>query len=518
MKRDASTRDRRDLASFGYRQRLERSLGSFSAFAAGFSYLSILTGLPQMFYLGFGAGGPAFFWTWPMVFAGQFLVALCFAELAAEYPLSGGVYQWSKLAGSPAVGWMAGWVYLASAVITLASVALAPQSTLPQIDPAFQVIGDPADPADVARNAVLLGCVLIAATTLINALGVRWLARINNVGVFAEMGGAIALVVLLTAFARRDVGVVLETQGRGAGLPGGYLAAFFAAALTPSFVMYGFDTAGSLAEETDDPRRRAPRAILTALASVGLIGALLILGAVRAAPDLADPELGRISGGMPYVIKSVLGPQLGRALLWVVALAIFICTLAVQAAAVRLIFAMARDNNLPFSHALARIPESTHVPVLPAVLLGVGAAAILVVNVDFPQVVELMVSVAIVWANLAYLFVTAPMLWNRLRGRSYRAPRGTFSLGRWGLPVNALAVAWGLVVIVNIGWPRAEIYGEAPGRRYVAPVATAAMLAAGALYYGLVQRRKTGVLAEHRATETSPAPEPGAETAAPDLA
>ena len=137
-----------------------RSAG-FSSFAAGFSYISILTGVFQMFYLGFAAGGPAFFWTWPMVFLGQFTVALCFAELAAHYPLSGGVYQWSKRVGSPGLGWMTGWVYLACAVISLAAVALALQATLPQIAPVFQVIGDGSDAADRARNAVLLGCVLI---------------------------------------------------------------------------------------------------------------------------------------------------------------------------------------------------------------------------------------------------------------------------------------------------------------------------------------------------------------------
>ena len=81
-------------------------------------------------------------------------------------------------------------------------------------------------------------------------------------GVFAEMAGAVVLIVLLAAQARRGPGVVLETQGQGDGLPMGYLGPFLAAALMPSFVMYGFDTAGSLAEETDDPRRRAPRAIL----------------------------------------------------------------------------------------------------------------------------------------------------------------------------------------------------------------------------------------------------------------
>src|SRR6516162_7034824 len=144
------TEDVRDLAAFGYKQVLHRTLGSFSAFAAGFSYISILTGTFQTFYLGYGAGGPAFFWTWPLVFAGQFLVALCFAELAAHYPLAGSVYQWSKYTGSWALGWLAGWVYLASYVISLAAVVLALQVTLPQIAPWAQLVKG----ADA--NAVLL--------------------------------------------------------------------------------------------------------------------------------------------------------------------------------------------------------------------------------------------------------------------------------------------------------------------------------------------------------------------------
>ena len=81
--------DTDELAKFGYKQELDRSLGLFSSFAAGFSYISIMTGVFELFFFGFGSGGPAFIWTWPAVFAGQFLVALCFAELAGQYPLAG---------------------------------------------------------------------------------------------------------------------------------------------------------------------------------------------------------------------------------------------------------------------------------------------------------------------------------------------------------------------------------------------------------------------------------------------
>src|SRR6516165_304571 len=157
--------DSQDLAGFGYRQELDRTLGSFSSFAAGFSYISILTGVFQMFYLGFGSAGPAFFWTWPLVFAGQFLVALCFAELAAHYPISGSVYQWSKQIGHRAVGWMAGWVYLACLVITLAAVALALEVPLVKLVDLAGLAPAQSAAIDYRRTAIVLGCLLIGFTT-----------------------------------------------------------------------------------------------------------------------------------------------------------------------------------------------------------------------------------------------------------------------------------------------------------------------------------------------------------------
>ena len=137
---------------------------------------------------------------------------------------------------------------------------------------------------------------------------------------------------------------------------------------------------------------------------------------------------------------------------------------------------------------------------MPAIVSGVFAAAILLVNVNFPYVVELVISVAILWANLAYLMVTATLLERRLRGWPGRGETGAgFSLGRWGLLVNVLAVAWGVFIVVNIAWPRPSPEDIAWYQPYAALLVTGAMLAVGGVYYGLVQRHKTGVLAEHQA-------------------
>ena len=412
------TDDIRDLAGFGYRQELDRSLGSFSSFAAGFSYISILTGVFQMFYLGFAAAGPAFFWTWPVVFLGQLTVGLGFAELAAHYPLSGGVYQWSRRIGSPALGWMTGWVYLASSLLSLAAVALALQATLPQIAPVFQLIGDGANPVDRARNAVLLGCVLIGLTTAINAAGVRLLARINNVGVFAELVGVVLLIILLLARARRGPAVLFQIRDPGP-------CRFWLCRLAVCVARRGGD---ALVRAVRLRHGRHPGRGNQRSAAASTLGdspgsrprdspaALLIIAGLLAVSDPAMPELGEITGGLPLIVKESLGPELGNVFLGVVIFAVSVCALAVHAGTVRLIFAMARDNSLPCARILARVPHETRTPIVPAVVTGAAAALILVVNMNMPRIIETLCSVAIVWANLAYLMVSFPLLLTRLRG------------------------------------------------------------------------------------------------------
>ena len=96
------------MEDFGYKESLDRSIGKFASFAAGVSYISILTGTFQLFYVGYGNAGPAYLWSWPMVFIGQMAVALCFMELAAKYPVAGSVYNWAKVLGSRIVGWSGG--------------------------------------------------------------------------------------------------------------------------------------------------------------------------------------------------------------------------------------------------------------------------------------------------------------------------------------------------------------------------------------------------------------------------
>ncbi|MBD9728422.1 amino acid permease [Streptomyces caniscabiei] len=456
--------DDRSLTEFGYPQELHRSLSRYASFAAGFSFISVLTTVFQFFAFGYAFGGPVFFWTWPAVFVGQLLVAACFAELAARYPISGSIYQWSTRLSNRTFGWFAGWIMVIGQIVVVAAAALALQMVLPAIWSGFQLVGGDPTPTSPtgAANAAVLGVLLLALTTFVNVLDNRVLSVVNRVGVTAEIIGAVLIVVLLFTHSERSPGITFHMAEGSTDLLGALLVGSFMAA----YVMIGFDSAGEMSEETRHPRRTAPRTILTALGAAGLLGGLLVLGGLLAAPSLTDGRLG--VDGLSYVLTSSLGDGVGRFLLADVVVAITVATLAIQTSASRMLFSMARDGQLPFAGRLAEVNPRTGMPTAPALVVGVLAAALLLLNFASPEAFLAIGTTCIVMLYLAYAMVTGPLLIRRLKGTF--PPAGTdetgkplFSLGRWGVPVNALALLYGLFMTVNLAWPRADVYDPAGG-------------------------------------------------------
>ena len=490
------------MEDFGYKESLDRSIGKFASFAAGVSYISILTGTFQLFYFGFGTAGPAYLWSWPIVFVGQMAVALCFMELAAKYPVAGSVYNWAKILGSKIVGWASGWLMLTASIVTLSAVVLALQLNLPRLWSGFQIIGDGSGAKDFAANAVLLGTIWIVFTTAVNAWSVRLMAMINSAGVFIELIAAVLIAFILALNIDRGPDVFFSTNGYGAGESGGYLGAFLIASLASGYVMYGFDTASSLGEETVEPRRTAPKAILRAILASFVIGGAILVFAVMAAPDLNDPKIGSSDGSLQYIVEQVMWGPLGTIFLICIVVAVTVCSLAVHTAAIRLTFAMARDNALPFGEKLARVHPKHQTPIVPAVVIGVIAIAILVVNIGQPKIFTVLTSIAIIMIYLAYLMVTGPLLKKRLKGewppKDLKAG-GYFTMGKWGMLVNIVAVVWGVAMALNLAWPREAVYGSPWYNTWGAFVYIGVILGLGLLWYGVKGRNHIGTLASHAA-------------------
>jgi urea carboxylase system permease len=390
--------------------------------------------------------------------------------------------------------------------VTVAAVAVAWQVVLPQVTTWFQFIGAKSNAgsystADGAKNALLLGAILVVFGTIVNMLGVKVMARINNFGVFAELIGSTILVILLLFHIHRGPGVVTNTLGTGTGHSWGYFGAFLIGGIMSAYVMYGFDTAGTLAEETNDPRRNAPPAIIRALAAAALIGGVLILLALMDVRNIHDKNIGVL--GLPYIIKQALGNTAGNVFLVDSALAITVCTLAVMTGCIRMLFSMARDGRLPFGSVVAHVSGKRKVPIVPALFVGFLSLILMAVNIANQSAFVALTGVAIIMFYLPYLAVTGSMLWRRLHGQWPRPDHGPyFSLGSWGLIVNVIAVVYGAIIAFEIAWPRAAVYGTAWYFRFGAYEFIGASIVLGALYYYFVQRKKgEQVLAEHRADD-----------------
>jgi amino acid transporter len=122
-----------------------------------------------------------------------------------------------------------------------------------------------------------------------------------------------------------------------------------------------------------------------------------------------------------------------------------------QAAASRLLFAYARDRMIVGSGSLSRLSPHTHVPVAALMLAGIVPAFIALCGLWLQNAVNTIVSFAAAGIYIAFQMLVLGALIARLKGWK---PSGPFTLGSLGVPINVLALAYGVSAIVNMLWPR----------------------------------------------------------------
>ncbi len=299
---DQAARDTADLERFGYKQELKRELGTFSSFAVAFSYISPSTGIFTLFFLGMGALGGFLWWTWPAVALGQFIVALNFAELSSHFPVAGSVYQWTKYLAGRTYAWFTGWFYLIAGILTVASVcATLPLALIPALNQMFgwHLNGDLG-----SADQKLVALITLALITILNIYGVKLVAIVNNTGVVFEVLGMVVFALILAiAHNNQGIGAITKSGGAPASLPAFFLVGMFMSL----YVIYGFDTASTLAEETRNPRAEAPKAVLASVIGAFIIGAIFLWGVLIAVPNMKDAVAG--FPDQPAIIDGVLSKR-----------------------------------------------------------------------------------------------------------------------------------------------------------------------------------------------------------------
>ncbi|HVZ91800.1 MAG TPA: amino acid permease [Rhizomicrobium sp.] len=440
MEDGARDADSRQLAALGYAAKFDRSMSVWENFALGFTYLSPVVGVYSVFDLGLATGGPPMFWSYFIAGAGQFLVCLIFGEVVSQFPISGGLYPWARRLVGKRWAWMAGWIYGWALFTTIAAVAVGAGPFLATL------LGFGASPA--VTTAVALG--LIALSTIVNLAGTKLLARVAMFGFLCEIVGAIVVgAYLLIAQRHQPFGVVFDSFGAGA--PGSYWPAFFAAAVVGLFTCYGFEACGDVAEETPNPGLAIPRAMRMTI-YVGMSAAAFVcLALILAQPDIGAVVSGKLTNPVETVLLGVFGPVGARLVVAVVMVSFMSCILSLQAATSRLIFAYARDRMIGGSGFLSAISPHTHVPARALALSGLIAAAIVCLGLFFQNAIATIVNSAIIGIYAAFQMIVLGAL--LARGRGWK-PAGQFRLGAWGAPINVAALLYGLGALVDMLWPR----------------------------------------------------------------
>ena len=489
--------DVRDLAKFGYKQELRRTLSVYSSFAVAFSYISPSTGIFTLFILGIALAGPFFWWSWPIVVVGQLLIALNFAEVSSHFPVAGSVYQWTKYLSNRTYSWFTGWIYLFAGVLTVAAVvATVPLVLIPLLNNAFG-LGIGTDP-DTERNVAAL---VLLSTTLLSIFGVRLVAIVNNTGVVFEILGMVVFaLILLVFYHRQSVSVFTDTSYLGStNAAGTFLGAMFMSL----FVIYGFDTASTLAEETKNPRRQAPRAVIAAVVGAAVIGAIFLFATVIAIPGdvgkfVSDAGSGKIPFPLVTIIESNFPGWAANLYLLVVFAAIYVCCLAIQTSTIRLAFGMARDGKLPLAKTWNTVHSGLHTPIGTCVIVGVLAGLPLLYYTGAATIA--IGATGMIY--LSYILGNIAILLARLKG--WPKDAAPFKLGSAGVIVSILGLVWGIAMEINFLWPRDASAGGQnpplsalpnvtfPGFMQNIPVyelTLAVILIVGVVYWAAAQRR-----------------------------
>jgi amino acid transporter len=453
--------DVRDLHQFGYQQRLRRTIGSYTSFALGFSMITITTTIFSLFTDPFNKIGGVAIWLWVPVTGGVLLITLVYAHLAARLPVTGYAYQWSSRLVSPHYGWFTGWSAMLSFLAGTASIAVAMATIF-----AGEIWDEP-----TRGNIQAFAAVAILVAVAINIIGIRAATWVNNIGASTELVGTLGLAAIA------GVGLFFFSDSEGPGVlfqSGGLeepeitLTTLGLAALLPIYTLLGWEGSADLAEETRNPRRTAPKAMLRSVTISGLAGFVVFAIFAMAIPSGIQDTVGQANENpVIYIFQQQLGTTLADLLQIVVLISVFAALLANVTVGTRMVYSLSRDNMLPGSKVLSWVSPATRTPI--AAILTVGAFA-LIVNLLSEGLITRVVAITAVTYYLVYLLTTTGALFADSRGTMPGAPAGYFDLGRWLRPVGIAAIVWGLIVVGYMTIPEVNnvageytLYAEALG-------------------------------------------------------
>ena len=271
------------------------------------------------------------------------LTGLSYAELASMYPSAAAEYEYARQALPEWIAFVVGWVMVAGLVVAAATVSLG----FARYAGYFFDLG--------IRPAALA---LIAGLAVLATIGIKQSARVTVVLSAVQVGGLVIVIVI----GAPHVGDVNLLTGPG-------LGGVLSGAALVFFAFIGFYEVITLAEETHDPTRTVPRALLLAL---GISTVLYIAVAVAAVSVLGAGALGASHRPLTDVMAHALGSRSAALVSAIAMLSTTNTTLLALTAASRLLYGMAARRALP--GWLGAVHTTTRTPIRAIAVAAVVAS------------------------------------------------------------------------------------------------------------------------------------------------
>lgn len=256
---------KKDLTSIidvSYSSPLKKELKTFDLTMLGIGAI-IGTGIFVLTGTGALTAGPGLMISFVIAALACLFASLCYAEFASLVPIAGSAYTYSYTTLGEIIAFIIGWDLMLEYLLSVCTVAVGWsgyfQSMLDGLGIHIPAVISAA-PGSLSHGAVSYfnlpaALVILAIATLIS-IGIKETKRVNNIMVVIK----IAVVILFIVVAVRYV----KPSNWSPLLPFGFKGVF-AASASVFFAFIGFDAISSSAEETVNPSKTLPRAMLLAL-------------------------------------------------------------------------------------------------------------------------------------------------------------------------------------------------------------------------------------------------------------
>jgi APA family basic amino acid/polyamine antiporter len=382
--------------------------------------------------------------------------AFAFAELATLFPRAGGEYVYLREAYHPLVAFLFGW----------ASLLMIQGGGLAAVAIAFAEYGLRLAGRDTT-GATMLAVASIAIVAGINVVGVKPGSRLLNVLVILKLA---ALAILIGGGLLLSRPATSPTPPPTA--PGGTGLLAFGAALVPIFFTYGgWQSVNLVAEETREPRRTLPIALM---AGIAIVIAVYLLANVVYLAVLSRPGLAATPTPAAETVRQIFGAGSDRLIAAAIAISAFGFLDLTLLAQTRIYYAMGVDGI--FFSGLATLHPRFQTPAL-AILLQAAWGVVLVLTGTYGELVD-----SVVFGDAIFFALTvAGIMVFRRRFPVEKREAGTFRSPIYPLlPLLFVGATVGIVASTIYSNPRRSSFG-------------AALLAVGVPVYFFFARRTRDV-------------------------